>query len=180
MAERDSTQPPFGLRCLARIVDNERIDHRHGAQHHFRRASLGQSNAFARQPFQCAMRAAMNHHVHISAQPDVKGNIGVAGRQIGVVIVGFMVRFAAPIRLDGDGQLAAVHIRKGKIRGGRAPCGQHRGAEGGGQMRERSRVIGEAQDHARRGLAQAFDQRGRVNFTAFIACGVQMPGDAFH
>ena len=57
MADRHRADAPLGLRRLAGIVDDERVDDRRRAEHDFRRASFRQRRRLARQPLQRAMRA---------------------------------------------------------------------------------------------------------------------------
>ena len=78
MADRHRRQPTLGLHRLAGIVDDERVDHRHGAQHRLRPARRRQSQRLARQPFERAVRAEMDQRVDLllaSAQPGVDGDV---------------------------------------------------------------------------------------------------------
>ena len=63
MADGDGTQPPLGLHRLARIVDDEGIDHRHRPQHDLGPAAARQRQRLAGQPFQGAVRAEMDQRV---------------------------------------------------------------------------------------------------------------------
>ena len=63
MADGDGTEPPLGLHRLARIVDDEGIDHRQRAQHDLGPAAARQRQRLAGQPFQGAVRAEMDQRV---------------------------------------------------------------------------------------------------------------------
>ena len=79
---------PFRLGAFAGVVDDERVEQRNIVQRHLRVAGLRQTDALARQPFQSAMLADMDHRIrpkHL-AQPAVIGDVMVRRRQIRVVI----------------------------------------------------------------------------------------------
>ncbi len=102
--DRDRRDAPLGLGRLARIVDDEGIDDRHGAEHRLRRAGRRQRHRLAGQPFERAVSAEMDHGIDCfaMAQPQVEGEVGVAGRPAGVVVVGLAVRGRPPVGLHGD------------------------------------------------------------------------------
>ena len=59
--------PALGLRGLARIADDERIDHRHRPDHRLGEARRGQRDGLARQPFQRAVRAHVDDGIDVGA-----------------------------------------------------------------------------------------------------------------
>ena len=63
MADRRRADAPLGLRRLAGIVDDERIDDRRRADENFGRAAFGQRDRLARQPFERAVRAELDQRV---------------------------------------------------------------------------------------------------------------------
>ena len=65
MADGDRANAPFGLRRLARIVDDEWINDGHRPKHRLGRAILHERRRLARQPFKRAMGAAMDHRIDI-------------------------------------------------------------------------------------------------------------------
>ena len=96
------------LRALARIVDDEGVEVREGAEHGIGEAVLGERQRLARQPFQIAVLAEMNHGIGREAapQPAVEGEIGGRRRQGGVVVAGGRVDVVAARRLDRDRDVA--------------------------------------------------------------------------
>src|SRR5262245_7948484 len=63
MADRDRTDAPLRLHRLARIVDNERIDDGHRAEHGLGMATGPERNRLARQPFERPVGSEMNHGI---------------------------------------------------------------------------------------------------------------------
>ena len=83
MADGHAGNAAFGLRRLARIADDERIDHRQRAGDDFRETFRGQRDRLARQPFQRAVRAHVNERVGLRdvLQPQPEGDQRVPRRQ---------------------------------------------------------------------------------------------------
>ena len=86
MAEGDRADAPFRLHRLARIVDDERVDHRQPGEQRLGPAVLGQGHGFARQPFERAMGADVNERVGLILQPEVKGHVAMARHPFEIVI----------------------------------------------------------------------------------------------
>ncbi len=131
----DRLSAPLGLCALARIVDDERIDVRHGAQHRVRPAGSRQPHALAGQPLEVAVLADMHHRMRAVgfAQPEVERQIAMGGNQIRVVIHRARVDLITPRRLNADEREAKAqsgdhHPAAAKHRIGvrRAPTGVHR------------------------------------------------------
>ena len=101
MADDDRRRAALGLRRLAGIIDDEGVDQRHGTESDFRRAIFRQRHALARQPFQSAMRAAVDQRVDVFAlaQPQVEGEKAVARRESAIMIIGLAILQGAAIRL---------------------------------------------------------------------------------
>nr|GFC18338.1 hypothetical protein [Tanacetum cinerariifolium] len=80
------------------------VDIGHRPQYRIRPAMLGQTDALARQPFEVAVLANMNHCVGAVAiaQPEIERQIAVGWHQIGVVVNGAVVNVVASRRLDPD------------------------------------------------------------------------------
>ncbi|KPY85984.1 primosome assembly protein PriA [Pseudomonas syringae pv. spinaceae] len=140
----------FGLSALARVIDDERIDIGHGAQHGIRPAGLRQPDAFAWQPFQIAVLADMHYRMRAIglAQPEVERQIAVRRHQVRVVIDRTGVHLIATRRLNADeGQTKAQagdHHSAAAEHGigiRRAPTGSHRVAIFGRQLVERRQVF---------------------------------------
>ena len=105
MADRHRADPALGLRRLARIVDDEGIDHRHRRRAPPRARRIArQRDGLARQPFQRAVRAEMNQRVDALdlAQPDIECDIGVARREVEIVLLALALLAAPAIGLHGD------------------------------------------------------------------------------
>src|SRR5580704_13802699 len=111
MADGDRADAALGLRRFARIVDNERIDDRRRAEQNFGRATLAKRDRLARQPFERPMRAKLNDRVDVllASEPKVESDIGVARRQVEIVIVALAREGVAAVRLHGDEELAKPH-----------------------------------------------------------------------
>ena len=85
----------LGLRPLAGVVDDERVEQRHVVQRHLGVAGRRQPDALARQPFQGAVLAQVQDGIGPEnvAHPAVVGDVVVRGGHVRAVI-------------DGDGVLA--------------------------------------------------------------------------
>ena len=108
MADRHSGDAAFGLRRLARIADDERIDHRQRPGHDLRKTRSGQRHGLAGQPFQGAVRAHVNEGVDAGdlLQPQPERDQGVTRRQLRIVIIGAALRAASAIRWQRDKDIA--------------------------------------------------------------------------
>ena len=108
MAQGHRADAPLGLCRFARIIDDERIDHRQIAGQRLGPAVVRQSHSLARQPFQRAMRADVHQRVvPLCAQPEVEGHIGMTRGASEVVIAVFAVLQIAAFRLQRDQRVAA-------------------------------------------------------------------------
>ena len=108
MADRDGADPPFGLRCLAGIVDDEGIDDRQIADQCFRPAAGRQRHGLAGQPFERSVCAHMDYGVNAFVpEPEIERDIGVARRAREIVVFGVAIGRIASFRLDRDDRLAA-------------------------------------------------------------------------
>ncbi|CAM3446252.1 hypothetical protein PANO111632_19235 [Paracoccus nototheniae] len=132
MTKRDRPDAAFGLRGLARIVDDEGIDHRQCPGQGAWPAGIRQRHRLARQPFQRAMRAHMDQRMGVLfGQPQIEGDIGVAGHAGQVVIAVLAALGVAAFGLQGQPQVSALrHAQMERavaaigVGLGRAPCGQ--------------------------------------------------------
>ena len=104
VVEDGGVRAPFGLRALARIVDDEGVEQRQVAQQAVREARGAQADALAGQPFQRAVLADMHERVRAEppgggglAQPAVQRVVVVGGRQVRRVVDGVRVH-AVPAR----------------------------------------------------------------------------------
>ena len=122
MVNDGGVSAPFRLRAFAGVVDDERVEQRNIVQRNFRVARLRHTDAFARQPFQRAMLADVDHRIgpEYIPQPAIIGDVMVGWRQVGVVINGNGVFAKAarglqpdeyiPHRYPGNGQPIADAI----------------------------------------------------------------------
>ena len=80
MTQRQCPDAALGLRGLARIVDDEGVDHRQITGQRLGPAFIRQGHSLARQPFQRAMRADMHQRLRAEflPQPEVEGDIAMA------------------------------------------------------------------------------------------------------
>ena len=172
MADGHRAEPALGGSRLARIVDDEGIDHRQPAEQRGRQAGRRQRHRLAGQPFERAVGAEMDHGVdaHRLAQPEIEGDVGVARRQVGVVIARLAVERVAAVRLDGGDQSAVAREAHGEVTvadGGivvrRAPGGDDLGAGLSVEFREQALVVGEREEwrQARRRKARRRDSHFR-------------------
>ena len=169
MADDDRRRAALGLRRLAGIIDDEGIDQRHGAERDFRRAILRQRHALARQPFQRAMRAAVDQRVDVFvfAQPQIEGEKAVARRESAIMIIGLAILQRATIRLQRDKDFSQPQetehegaISHGKIAFGIAPGRLYAGAKIRRQAFEKG-AIGFERHRRRQGAGLQFlDQIG--------------------
>ena len=108
MADGHAGDAALGLRGLARIADDERIDHRQRAGDDFRKAFRGERDRLAGQPFQRAMRAHVHERVDLRdvLQPQAERDQRMARRQWRIVIIGAPLRGAAAIGRQRDQELA--------------------------------------------------------------------------
>ena len=133
MADRDRADAALGLRRLARIVDNERVDDGRRPEQNFRRTALAKRDGLARQPFQRAMCAKLNDRADffLAGEPEVERHIGVARRQVEIVIIALARERIAAIGLNRDDELAKPHeaelkhsLDRAAVIGGVAPGGE--------------------------------------------------------
>ena len=120
---------PLGLAALTRIVDDERIYMRQRPERGFREAGGGKRQRLARQPFEIAMLAEMDHGMGIkrTAQPGIEREIAVRRRQVGIVIAGGGINVVATRRLDRHGDIAKREYREdeGTLLGEKERIGFH-------------------------------------------------------
>ena len=105
MVDDDCGGAALGLRSLAGIVDDERVEMRQRPERHFREAGFRHGERLARQPFEVAVLAEMDDGMGIEDLPDpgVESQIGVRRHQIGIVIRLEPGRSVAAGWLDRDG-----------------------------------------------------------------------------
>ena len=98
----------LGLAALARIVDDEGVDVGQGAEDRLGEAVGRERQRLARQPFEIAVLAHVDHGMGAEAlaQPSVEGEIAMRRRQIRVVIARGRIDVVAARRLDADDQIA--------------------------------------------------------------------------
>ena len=115
MPDRDRAKPPLRLHGLARIVDDEGINHGDRAENGFGEAGWRQRKRLARQPFECAVRAEMDHGVDALAlpEPGIEGDIAMPRRAGHVVIALLAIGRGAAIRLE-TGSLTFPALTQGK------------------------------------------------------------------
>ncbi len=107
-------RPALGLRALARVVDDERVEMRHRPERRFGQAGLGQRQRLARQPFEIAVLA----HVHDRLgtvdvpQPDIEGEVVVRRHEVGGMVGVGRVDVVAARRLQADDHVAIGQNRK--------------------------------------------------------------------
>ena len=88
----------LGLRALARIVDDEGIEVRQPGPERERIARAVERHRLARQPFEVAMLAVVDHRMRaeVVAQPEIGGEVAVRRHEVGIVIArGFIEMIAA-------------------------------------------------------------------------------------
>ena len=149
----------LGLRALARVVDDKRVQVRHRPEHEIGPAACAERHALAGQPFEAAVLADVHHGVagkHL-AQPAVERQVGVRGHEVGVVVAGQRVQVVTARRLDTDKYLPTAQpgehkapLAQHRVVLRRAPARQHRLAADPRQAREKRLVIGHGQALIRR------------------------------
>ena len=89
------------------------IDDGRRAEHDFGRAALAERDRLARQPFQRAVRAELDDRVDflLAREPEMKRDIGMARRQLEIVVVALARRRVAAVGLRRDDELAEPHER---------------------------------------------------------------------
>ena len=104
MVDDDGGCAPLGLRSLARIVDDEGVNVGQRAQRRFGVTALRERQRLARQPFEIAVLAIVQHPLRAKhfAQPDIEGEIAVRGNKRRVVISLFGLDIVAARRLHRD------------------------------------------------------------------------------
>ncbi|MCY1170780.1 hypothetical protein D9M73_108700 [compost metagenome] len=151
MADRDRTDASLGLRCLAGIVDDERVDAGHRPDQRLGPARMRQGNGFARQPFQRAVRADMHDRIGPSrAQPQIESDIAMARAAGEVVIVLIAIRIIPAFRLQRHQRAPGAYrreleypVHQCRIGFGFAPrCGQIL-SQSLGQRRQRAAILGQ-------------------------------------
>ena len=186
MADGRRADAPLGLRRLAGIVDDERIDDRRRAEENFGRAAFGQRDRLARQPFERAVRAELDQRVDplLGDEPDMKRDVAVAGRQGQVVVVALAARRIAAVGLNRDDQPAEPDEAEaeraadaGRIGGRIAPGGLDRLAKVAWRRGERGLVVGQRQDGLERPLGERGDQRSGVAVRDVVAGRAENLGD---
>ena len=202
MVDDHRPRPALGLGTLAGIVDDEGIKVGQGAQRRLGEAIGRQRQRLARQPFQIAVLAHMDHRIGTKSvlKPGVEGQIIVRRRQIGVVIAGGGIDIVAARRLHRDryltetgcrqDEIAAMQAARHKERIGlrRAPPPGHGIAQALGKAVEIRVVVGQRQGLADLAAGQGapviggsglhpFDQGVAIgrNMIEIIAGGPQRP-----
>jgi|GEM_PF-6493931 len=110
MVNDNSRSSAFGLRSLARIIHNERVNVRHRAKRRFGKAVGGKRKSLTGQPFQIAMLSQMNDCVcaEDSAEPDIECQIAVWRHQSGIVIGRLWIDVVASRGLNADDHVAEL------------------------------------------------------------------------
>ena len=114
MVDDDGCCAAFGLRALARIIDDEWIEMRHRSQH-----SLGNTGGFQRQrlsgqPFKIAVLAEMHHGINAEfmAHPPIEREVIMRRHQIGRMIGRLGIDVVTTCRLHGDKQIPVAAKRQ--------------------------------------------------------------------
>ena len=105
---------PLGLRPLAGVVHDERVEERQVAEGGVGRAGGGEPDALAREPFERAVLAGVHDRVRAEAglQPAVEGEVVMRGRDPGRVVRRDRVGAEGARRLHGDEHAAEVEARE--------------------------------------------------------------------
>ncbi len=106
MADGHRRDPPFGLRGLAGIADDEGIEHRQRTEHRLGETGRRQRHRLARQPFERAVRAHVHERVDLMLQPQAEGDECVPRRQCRIVVVGASIARAAAVGRERDQDIA--------------------------------------------------------------------------
>ena len=114
----DGADAALGLRSLARIVDDERIEMRHRAEDGFRIAGFRQRQSLARQPFEIAVLAHMDDGMGaiFLAQVGVEGEIAMRRHEVRRMVGFLRIDIVAARRLDADQRFAEARQRQGEAR----------------------------------------------------------------
>ena len=180
MADGRRADAALGLRRLAGIVDDERIDDRRRAKQDLRGAALAERDGLARQPFQRAVRAELNERVDLllARKPEIERGVGMARRQVEIVIVALAGRRVSAVGLDRDNELAEPHEADPKravdqvaIVRRLAPGGEQRLAKVRRGRGELGLVFAERQRRLERSILERGDERGRVEAVGHIIAG---------
>jgi hypothetical protein len=109
-------RPALGLRALARIVDDERIDMRHRPEHRLRIAGSRQRQRLARQPFEIAVLAHVDDCMGAKtfAQPGIEREVAMRRHQVRRVVACLRIDVVAARRLDADDHIAKTQQRQAK------------------------------------------------------------------
>ena len=101
---------PFGLRPLAGVVDEERVDQRQVRDRGVGRTVRRQCGVLARQPLERAVLADVHQRVRPESvpQPPVRGQVVVRGRELGVVVDRHRVLAEPAGRLDEQHHVAGL------------------------------------------------------------------------
>ena len=118
VVDDDGVGPALGLRALARVVDDERVEQRHVGDRDVREAGARQGQRLAGQPLQRAVLAEVDDGVGAPAavgrrhrQPAVERQVVVGRREVGGVVRADRVGAEAARRLDRDEHAAEVDAR---------------------------------------------------------------------
>ena len=108
MPQRQRTKPAPRLRGLSGIIDDEGIKHGQPAKQRVRPAIPRQGCGLARQPFQRAMRTDMDDRIDLGTmpEPEIEGGVVMARHMTQVVVIGLAHGGLAPLRLQGQKQVA--------------------------------------------------------------------------
>ena len=100
----------LGLRALAGIVDDERIEMRQWRQHRLGEALGRQRQRLPRQPFERAVLAEMDYRVgaEILGEPGIGGEIAVRRHQCRIVLGRLRIDVVAARRLDQHRDIAGA------------------------------------------------------------------------
>lgn len=118
VVDQRGVDAPLGLRALARVVHEERVDQRQITEGGVGAAGGRQTSVLTGQPLQVPVLAEVDHGVRAEAvivggrgDPAVGGQVVVRGRQIGVVVDRDRVLAEAARRLDEDEEVPAPQGR---------------------------------------------------------------------
>ena len=114
VADGDGPKAAFGGGSLARVVDDEGIDDRQARGECAGPAQGRKGGGLAGQPLQRAMGSEMDDRVP-GAQREIEGDVGVTGRQVGVVVGRATVGFAAAVGLQRGSDAAEPEMAKGEM-----------------------------------------------------------------
>ena len=117
VVDDDGMGTVLGLRPLAGVIDDERIEQGQIAQERVGVAVRRQADALAGQPFQGAVLAQVDHGIGAPgiAQPAVEGVVVMRWRQVGLMVDGVRVHAVAARRLQGHEDVAEVEAGQGDV-----------------------------------------------------------------